>query len=128
MAEKPVVGFVGVGGRGVYERLLGAVADLPETAVGEPIRTAIDRGVLVLDPGGESLRPRHALLAEVIEASLLPAERRAYHERYAVVLTGRPELADPSPAGAAGELAHHWFAADRPQEAFRASIDAAANQ
>ena len=32
----------------------------------------------------------------------MPAERRAYHERYAVVLTERPELADPSPAGAAG--------------------------
>ena len=125
-ASQSMLGIVAVGGRAVDERLIAAVADLPEKAVREPIRTAIDRGVLVLDPGGGSLRPRHALLADVIEASLLPAERRAYHERYAVVLTERPELADPSPAGAAGELAHHWFAADRPSEAFRASVEAAA--
>ena len=125
-ASQSMLGIVAVGGRAVDERLIAAVADVPEKAVREPIRTAIDRGVLVLDPGGGSLRPRHALLADVIEASLLPAERRAYHERYAVVLTERPELADPSPAGAAGELAHHWFAADRPSEAFRASVEAAA--
>jgi len=124
-ASQAILGIVAVGGRAVDERLVAAVAEVPETAVREPIRNAIDQGVLVMDPGGETLRPRHALLAEVIEASLLPAERRAFHERYATVLTARPGLADPSPAGAAGELAHHWFAADRPIEAFRASIAAA---
>ena len=124
-SSQSILGIVAVGGRAVDERLVAAVADLPEQVVREPIRTAIDRGVLVLDPGGGSLRPRHALLAEVIEASLLPAERRALHERYATVLTDRPDLADPSPTGATGELAHHWFAADRPQQAFRASLEAA---
>lgn len=124
-ASRAILGIVAVGGRAVDERLVAAVAEVSEAAVREPIRTAIDRGVLVMDPSGESLRPRHALLAEVIEASLLPAERRTFHERYATVLTARPELADPSPAGVVGELAHHWSAADRPAEAFRASITAA---
>ncbi len=61
----------------------------------------------------------------MVERDLLPAERRAIHERFAIVLAQRPDLADPSPAGATAELAHHWLAADRPLEAFRASIRAA---
>ena len=124
-ASQAMLGIVAVGGRAVDERLVAAVAEVPEATVREPIRTAMDHGVLVMDPGGGALRPRHALLAEVVEASLLPAERRMFHERYATVLMARPELADPSPAGAAGELAHHWYAADRPLEAFRASVAAA---
>ena len=124
-AAQAMLGIVAVGGRAVDERLVSAVAEVPEATVREPIRMAVERGVLVFDLDSGALRPRHALLAEVIEASLLPAERRMFHERYATVLVARPELADPSPAGATGELAHHWFAADRPREAFRASIDAA---
>ena len=124
-AAQAMLGIVAVGGRAVDERLVAAVAEVPEATVREPIRSAVERGVLVFDLDSGALRPRHALLAEVIEASLLPAERRMFHERYATVLVARPELADPSPAGATGELAHHWFAADRPAEAFRASIEAA---
>lgn len=124
-AAQAMLGIVAVGGRAVDERLVAAVAEVPEATVREPIRMAVERGVLVFDLDSGALRARHALLAEVIEASLLPAERRMFHERYATVLVARPELADPSPTGATGELAHHWFAADRPAEAFRASIEAA---
>ncbi len=124
-AAQAMLGIVAVGGRAVDERLVAAVAEVPEATVREPIRMAVERGVLVFDLDSGALRARHALLAEVIEASLLPAERRMFHERYATVLVARPELADPSPTGATGELAHHWFAADRPLEAFRASIEAA---
>jgi DNA-binding NarL/FixJ family response regulator len=123
--SRAILGVVAVGGRAVDERLVAAVVEVSESDIRESIRVAIDRGVLVMDHSGGPLRLRHALLAEVSEANLLPAERRTLHERYAQVLTDRPDLADPSPAGAAGELAHHWFAADRPLDAYRASIVAA---
>ena len=42
------------------------------------------------------------------------------------LLLARPDLADDTPAGATAELARHWAAADRPVEAHRAAITAAA--
>ena len=104
---------------------MAAVAERPESEVREPIRAAVTAGVLVPDPASGALRVRHALLGEVVETALLPAERRSIHERFAVVLTAEPALAQPSPAGATAELAHHWLAADRPVEAYRAAIAAA---
>ena len=83
---------------------MAAVSERDEAAVREPIRAAVTAGVLVPDPATGSLRPRHALLGEVLEQELLPAERRGIHERFAIVLSERSELADPSPAGAAAEL------------------------
>jgi DNA-binding NarL/FixJ family response regulator len=120
-----LLGVVAVAGRPVDERLVAAVSERDEATVREPIRAAVTAGILVPDPATGSLRPRHSLLGEVLERDLLPAERRGIHERFAVVLSERAELADPSPAGAAAELAHHWLSADRPPEAFRACIEAA---
>ncbi len=120
-----VLGVVAVAGRPVDERLVAAVSERDEVAIREPIRAAVTAGVLVPDPATGSLRPRHALLGEVLEQELLPAERRSIHERFAIVLSERSELADPSPAGAAAELAHHWLAANRPSEAFGACVAAA---
>ncbi len=120
-----LLGVVAVAGRPVDERLVAAVSERDEATVREPIRAAVTAGLLVPDPATGSLRPRHSLLGEVLERDLLPAERRGIHERFAVVLSERSELADPSPAGAAAELAHHWLSADRPAEAFRACIEAA---
>src|SRR5205814_3664 len=37
-----------------------------------------------------------------------------------------PDLADSSPAGPESELAHHWAAADKPAEAYRAAVTAGA--
>ena len=120
-----LLAVVAVAGRPIDERLVAAVSERDEAAVREPIRAALTAGILVPDPASGALRPRHALMAEVLEQHLLPAERRGLHERFAVVLSAKPELGDPSPAGAAAELAHHWLAADRPAEAFRACISAA---
>ena len=120
-----LLGFVAVAGRPIDERLVAAVAERPEAEVREPIRAAVTAGVLVPDAPTGALRLRHALLGEVIEASLLPAERRTIHEGFATVLTATPSLAESSPAGAAAELAHHWLAADRPVQAFRSAIAAA---
>ncbi len=124
--SRRLLAILAVARRPIDERLVAAVAGEKETAVRDPLRAAVSAGVLVIDQGSGGLRPRHALLGEVMERDLLPAERRALHERFATVLAATPALADPSPAGAAAESAHHWLAADRPPEAFRAAIAAAA--
>ena len=119
-----LLGIVAVAGRPVREELIAAVADRSEPEVREPLRAAVASGVLHPDPGTGTLRLRHALLGEVVDSQLLPAERRALHERFAGVLSGPTTRGDSGPVGAA-EIAHHWLGADRPREAFAASIAAA---
>lgn len=120
-----VLGAVAVAGRPVDERLVAAVLAGSEAEVLAGLREGLDRGALVIDAESSLIRFHHALLGEAIESRLLPTELRVLHAAYATVLIDRPDLADPSPAGAAGELAHHWTAADRLPEAYAAAIDAA---
>ena len=120
-----VLSAVAVAGRPVDERLLAPVLALDGAAVAASVREAIARGVLVADPVDGRHRFRHELLREVVERDLLAGERLVLHERFAATLAERPDLADPSPAGAAGELAVHWAAAGRPGDAHRAAIAAA---
>ena len=120
----PVVETLAVASRPVDERLIGPLVERSERDVGAALRQAAARGVLVALPDGRHAF-RHELLREAVEGQLSPAERRDLHERFARRLEERPDLADDSPAGAAGELAHHWAAADRPVEAYRAALVAA---
>jgi tetratricopeptide (TPR) repeat protein len=120
-----VLATVAVAARPVDERLIAMVLERPERDVVASLREAIARGIVVVDPQLGRHRFRHELLREVVERGLLAGERRSLHERFAVLLEEHPELGDPSPAGAAGELAHHWDAAQRVAEAYRAWIAAA---
>jgi DNA-binding CsgD family transcriptional regulator/tetratricopeptide (TPR) repeat protein len=120
-----VVETLAVAGRPVDERLIGPLVDRSEGEVGAALREAAGRGVLVPLPDGRHAF-RHELLREVVESGLSAGERRELHERFARILEARPDLADGSPAGAAGELAVHWAAAERPVEAYRAALNAAA--
>jgi len=105
-------------GRDVSYGLLRAVAGLPEPAVRESLRQAVEEGVLVADQSTGSFRFRHALLAEAIYATILPGEREWLHARLA------DELAR-SAAAAPAELAPHWAAAGRHEAALVASVAAA---
>ncbi len=120
---REVVSAIAVAGRPVDEQLLGAVVDAPVPAIRRALREAVDRHVVREDADG-AVRVRHELLREVVERDLLVGERRALHERFASVLSAEPGLADPSPAGAAAELARHWAAAGRVREAYDAAIAA----
>jgi DNA-binding CsgD family transcriptional regulator/tetratricopeptide (TPR) repeat protein len=121
-----VLGAVAVAGRPIDERLLAPVLGLDGAAVAASVREAIARGVLVADAVDGRHRFRHELLREVVERDLLAGERLVFHERFATTLAEHPDLADPSPAGAEGELAVHWAAAGHPLDAYRAAIAAAA--
>ena len=122
---REIVRIVAVGGRSIDEELLVAVADRPATDVRDALREAVERRVLLIGDDGR-IGFRHALVREVAEEELLPGERRELHERLASVLSERIELAEPSPAGAAAELAFHWEGAGRSSEALGAAIDAGA--
>lgn len=119
-----IVRAMAVVGRPVDDRLLGPLLERSAGEIGAALREATASGVLVArDDGGHGFR--HELLREIVERDLLAGERRELHERLARQLEAHPELGDDSPAGAAGELARHWAAADRPVEAHRAAIAAA---
>ena len=105
-------------GREVGYPLLHATAELPDGALRDSLRAAVEGGVLVPEPRTSSFRFRHALLAEAIYATILPGEREQVHARLA------EELARSGAAGPA-ELAPHWAAARRTAEALAASAEAA---
>ena len=90
---------------------------LGEMQIVKALREAVDHGLLVPDRAAGSYRFRHALIAEAAYATLLPGEREDVHERLARALAAH--------GARAGELAEHWIAARRPEEAFTASLEAA---
>ena len=113
---REIVRIVALGGRSIDEGLLVAVADRAVSEVRDALHEAVERRVLAIGDDGR-IGFRHALVREVAEGELLAGERRDLHERLASVLAERTELAEPSPAGAAAELAHHWEGAGRSAEA-----------
>jgi DNA-binding CsgD family transcriptional regulator/tetratricopeptide (TPR) repeat protein len=117
-AAQGLVRVAAAAGRDVGYPLLRAVAGLPERDVRESLRQAVDHGVLVAEQASGSFRFRHALLAEAVYATILPGEREELHARLA------EELARGG-AAAAAELAPHWAAAGRNEEALAASVEAA---
>jgi tetratricopeptide (TPR) repeat protein len=121
---RQVLAVAAVAGRRVPHRLLAEVAGLEDQPLVQALRAAVADQLLVTRPGEDGYELRHALLAEVIEADLLPGERARLHAAYARALTERPELADASPAVAAAEVAVHWDAAGDWAQALPARVRA----
>ena len=72
----------------------------------------------------------HALLREVIHASLLPGERARLHARYAEALEGRARdrvegRPSTGPLPTAAEIADHWLAAGDDRRALTATVEPA---
>ncbi len=84
----------------------------------------MDRAILVVDPSGGRLAFRHALIGEAVADDLLPGERVRLHAALARILADRPDLASPTRAGAAAEVAHHLFEAHDLPAALAASAAA----
>lgn len=120
---RDVLSALAVAAAPVDDELLGEVVGLPADEILPAIREAIDRHIVEVEPGSESLRFRHVLLREVVERRLLRSERRDLHERFAraIARRGAPERMT---AGTVAALARHWDGADRPDEAFAAAVEA----
>jgi len=121
---REVVRLVAIGGRSIDEALVAAVTDRPIDEVRASLREAVERRILVASSSDTRIGFRHALVREVAAAELLTGEQASVHARLATVLAERPELAEPSPAGAAAELAYHWEAAGDDARALGAAIEA----
>jgi len=121
--SRSLLRIVAAAGRDVHFRLLAAVMPLPEHAIVEALRQAVDHHVLVPDHARGRFRFRHALFAEAVYGTVLPGEREELHARLARALTEDPTLA--ASRAIAGELAQHWVAAGEPVHALAASLQAA---
>jgi DNA-binding CsgD family transcriptional regulator/tetratricopeptide (TPR) repeat protein len=121
---RQVLAVVAVAGRRVPHQLVAAVAGLEDQPLVHSLRAAVTDQLIVTRPDQDGYELRHALLAEVVQADLLPGERARLHAAYARTLTERPELADASPAVAAAEVAVHWDAAGEWAQALPARVRA----
>jgi predicted ATPase len=124
-AARRVVDLLAVIGRPASPALLRAAWDGDRVDLDAGLAVALDRQVLVTTQSGARTTFRHDLLADAVRSGLGPIERVRLHERLAELLAGRPDLAAPTRAGAAAELARHWVAAERNPEALSASVRAA---
>lgn len=117
-----VLRIAAIGGQLTDDSLLAEVTGWPPDQIDEAVREAIARQVLAVDARSGTYRIRHALLAEVVDAELLPGERRRLHEDVATWQSGAG--AGGEIRGSPSELALHWFAAGRLRDALVASIAA----
>jgi DNA-binding SARP family transcriptional activator/DNA-binding GntR family transcriptional regulator len=118
---KALLRVMAAAGRDVPSALLTSV--LPDHAIADALRQAVEHHVLVADRARGSFRFRHALFAEAVYATLLPGEREEVHARLAAALARDPSLA--ASRALHGELAEHWVAARQPVQALAASLEAA---
>ena len=108
-----------VAGRSLTEDLLASITGLDQDAVRAGVRELASAQLLAETTGGETYRPRHALLSEAVAAGLLSGERATLHGRTARALE---EMGD---GALAAEVAGHWAAAGRPAEELPARMAAA---
>ena len=115
-----------VAGERVHHRILAAVVDLPEEAMVEAIREAVDHHLLV--PTAPDETPgyafRHALVQEAAYEELLPSERTHLHAAYAQAIETDAQVRLDDPSGTAALLAHHWLMAHDLEQALPAALEA----
>lgn len=119
---RSVLRAVAVGESPVGHRLLASVVELPEHQLLAALRSAVDEGILMVDPTREGYRFRHTLFKDVLYADLLPGERIHLHATYGRVLAEEGNRKD---SRTATRLAYHWDQAQDWPRAFGATVAAA---
>jgi DNA-binding CsgD family transcriptional regulator/tetratricopeptide (TPR) repeat protein len=112
-------------GRRIDDELLAAATAVSPPELAGALREAVDAGILVRSGSGDAATStfRHALLQEVVDGELFPAERTALHAAFARALEAR--AATDGPSASPAELARHWDAAGEPARALGPMVDAA---
>jgi DNA-binding CsgD family transcriptional regulator len=124
-AAAEITRITAVAGRPVDSELLERACEGAPRDFEAALQECLDRSILVVHADDRRVGFRHALLAEAVEGDLLPGTRVRLHSRLARLLADRPDLASPSAAGAAAELAHHWYGAHELPAALETSVQAA---
>jgi DNA-binding CsgD family transcriptional regulator/tetratricopeptide (TPR) repeat protein len=120
-----VLRVAAVAGRRVDERLLVAVAPLGEAELLAGLREAVDRQLLVIQPGQDTYTFRHALLQEAVYGELLPGERIRLHMTLAQALSDQLGSEGWDWPASAAEVAVHWHRARELPRALEWSVRAA---
>jgi len=120
-SARSTLDVLAVARRPMAENLVAQVTGLAPRVVASAMRELAEARLLAEGDERSDLgcRPRHALLAEAIDADLLADERRQLHAGVAQALDS---LAD---AALSAEIAGHWAAAERPYDELRALMMAA---
>ncbi len=117
-----VLRVVASAGSRVSEPLLSAVAGVPEPALLEALREAVEHHLLVVDESGYAFR--HTLMRDAVYYDMLPGERTGLHRAYGDAVEADPSLAGDE-GSAAAALAHHSYAAHDLPRALGAAVKAA---
>ncbi len=104
--------------RPIDAELLHAISGVGEPDASRALHEAVDHNLLVHDRDDDTFRFRHEVVREEVFGALLPGERRHLH----AVVGAALEAAPGAPRHA--ELAFHWRAAGRREQALGASIAA----
>jgi DNA-binding CsgD family transcriptional regulator/tetratricopeptide (TPR) repeat protein len=125
-AARDVLRAAAAAGRRIDDELLAAALDMPVRQLAPALREALESGILVRrdSPDGPGLAFRHALLHEVVDAELMPAERTALHAAFALALEARRDNGDRTVP--AVEIAGHWDGAHDLARALPHTVRAAA--
>jgi DNA-binding NarL/FixJ family response regulator len=123
-AGRRILRIAAVAGPRTDDSLLSAVTDLSDDARDDALREVVGRHFLEVDGRSGTYRFRHALLAEVVSADLLPGEDRRLHQAVARWLTDPERIAAGEAPGSPADLALHWSAAGNAPEALVASVEA----
>ncbi|MCU7725101.1 AAA family ATPase [Actinoplanes sp. KI2] len=111
-----VVHAIAAGVEPVGHAVLSRVTRLAEDELIEAIRAAVAHRFVASSTDGYRLR--HRLVAEVLEAEVLPAEAASLHRRYAEAMEASGEVDH-------ARLAHHWQKAGEPARALPSVVAAA---
>ena len=115
-AAHAVVYAVAAGVEPVDHAVLARVTKLTDEELIEAVRAAMAHRFVASAP--EGYRLRHRLVAEVLEAEVLPAEAASLHRRYAEAMEAAG-IVDHA------RLAHHWQRAGEPARALPSVVAAA---
>jgi len=119
-----VLGAAAVAGRQCSARLLARLCDLDDRSLARGLDELWQRGIL-RETGTDSYEFTHAKLRDAAYENLSPVIRRAHHASIAEALA---DLAGEDPELASSQVAVHFEAANRPDEAIawfhRAALDA----
>jgi DNA-binding CsgD family transcriptional regulator/tetratricopeptide (TPR) repeat protein len=116
---RKVTQVLSVAGRPVDPEVLAGVLSAGDVDVDAALHRAETGGVAERSRDGR-VWFRHPLLADVLDATLLPDEKRALHRAFVQVLSAAPARGTRAP----GDLALHLAGAAMYDEAFVAALDA----
>ena len=119
-----VLRIASAAGPRVEDRLLRAVAAMPEAELYAALREAVEHHLLVVDGSGRGYTFRHALTRDAVYEDMLPGELVGLHAAYGEALSEDPTLLGDD-GGVPATLAHHWYAALDLPRALSASVQAA---